>query len=141
MEYHIIYLPILLIFLIQSTFTSVTWLQTWDIYIYTPIAYWSGDFVMMTFLGYKRPLKIMTFKALHGVVPSYVSAMLRTYTPYRKLRSSQQNLLTVQSIGQNRMVLDVLVLQPPLYGTRCLQSSDDAILVHVLRQCLRPSLS
>ena len=40
-------------------------------------------------------LLLLTFKALHGLVPSYLSDLLKPYLPSRQLRSASQHLLTV----------------------------------------------
>ena len=37
---------------------------------------------------------LLTFKALHGLAPKYLSDLLEVYTPSRSLRSSTSNLLT-----------------------------------------------
>ena len=38
---------------------------------------------------------LLTFKALHGLAPTYLSALLHPYVPSRKLRSSDSGLLAV----------------------------------------------
>ncbi len=38
---------------------------------------------------------MLTYKALHGLAPQYLSALLTLYTPKRLLRSSQAGLLVV----------------------------------------------
>ncbi|XP_072025158.1 uncharacterized protein [Amphiura filiformis] len=38
-------------------------------------------------------ISLLTFKALHGQAPPYISELITPYTPYRTLRSSTQNLL------------------------------------------------
>lgn len=42
--------------------------------------------------------KVLTFvfKALHGLVPAYISDLIWPYSPWRSLRSSSGKLLTVQ---------------------------------------------
>ncbi len=46
---------------------------------------------------FRVDLKILmlTFKALHGLAPHYLAELLYPYTPSRRLRSSQSNLLVV----------------------------------------------
>ncbi len=38
---------------------------------------------------------MLTYKALHGLAPQYLSDLLIPYTPTRDLRSSETGLLTV----------------------------------------------
>ena len=38
---------------------------------------------------------LLTFKALHGMAPTYLQDMLSIYTPSRQLRSTSQHFLTV----------------------------------------------
>lgn len=40
-------------------------------------------------------LMMLTYKALHGLAPHYLTNLLHPYTPNRRLRSSQSNLLVV----------------------------------------------
>ena len=40
---------------------------------------------------------LLTFKALHGLAPGYLSAMIHMYNPSRCLRSSDKTLLQVPS--------------------------------------------
>ena len=40
-------------------------------------------------------LLLLTYKALHALAPSYLSDLLKDYTPERNLRSADQGLLTV----------------------------------------------
>ena len=40
-------------------------------------------------------IMMLTYKALHGLAPYYLSELLTSYTPTRRLRSSQSNLLVV----------------------------------------------
>ncbi len=48
-------------------------------------------------VGYRIQFKVLvlTFKALHGQAPGYLSELLHVYTPGRALRSANHNLLTV----------------------------------------------
>ena len=69
---------------------------------------------------------LMTFKALHDEAPSYLSSMLKTYTPSRQLRSSQQNVLTVPKYKTKQ------------YGARCFSVAAPTLwntLPAELRQC------
>jgi len=38
---------------------------------------------------------LLAFKALHGLAPEYLAALLQHYTPGRPLRSGAQNLLVI----------------------------------------------
>ena len=40
---------------------------------------------------------MLTYKALHGLAPQYLTELLTPYTPKRDLRSSETGLLTVPS--------------------------------------------
>ena len=40
-------------------------------------------------------IALITFKALHGLAPSYISELIERYVPPRELRSSAKGLLTV----------------------------------------------
>jgi len=42
-------------------------------------------------------LALLTFKALHGLAPVYLTELLTPYTPARSLRSAGRNLLEVPS--------------------------------------------
>ncbi len=48
-------------------------------------------------VSFRVDLKILmlTYKALHGLAPQYLSELLIPYTPTRDLRSSETGLLTV----------------------------------------------
>ena len=52
-----------------------------------PVAY-SIDFRVM----------LITYKALNGIAPSYISELLKSHQPQRKLRSSNANLLAVAKV-------------------------------------------
>ena len=41
---------------------------------------------------------LITYKAINGLAPDYIKALLQTYTPSRNLRSSSKNLLKVPSV-------------------------------------------
>ena len=41
----------------------------------------------------KFKILVITFKALHGLVPSYIVDLIKPYVPARNLRSANQNLL------------------------------------------------
>ena len=43
---------------------------------------------------------LFTFKALHGLAPSYITDMLERYEPGRTLRSANKALLTVQDTNR-----------------------------------------
>ncbi len=50
---------------------------------------------------FRIDLKILmlTYKALHGLAPHYLSQLLSVYTPSRDLRSSDSGLLVIRSMG------------------------------------------
>jgi hypothetical protein len=41
----------------------------------------------------KFKILVITFKALHGLAPSYIADLIKPYVPARNLRSANQNLL------------------------------------------------
>jgi len=45
----------------------------------------------------KYKILLLTFKALHGLAPSYITEMLQPYRPSRSLRSASKRLLIVPS--------------------------------------------
>jgi hypothetical protein len=51
-------------------------------------------------ISYRIDFKVMliTYKALNGIAPSYISELLISYQPQRKLRSSNSNLLIVPKV-------------------------------------------
>ena len=46
-------------------------------------------------------IAVITFKALHGVAPSYITDLIKPYAPGRLLRSSNQFLLSTSKFNQN----------------------------------------
>ena len=44
---------------------------------------------------------IITYKALHGLAPTYIKDLLKNYHPPRDLRSSKKNLLVVPVFNTN----------------------------------------
>ena len=58
---------------------------------------------MYSCMKYKKPL--LTFKALHGLVPSHKTEILQHYKPSRSSRSSCKGLLTVPSATLNKIWL------------------------------------
>lgn len=59
----------------------------------------------------------LTYKALNGQAPSYITELLKPYVATRNLTSSSKNLLKVPSIRQQVMVIGVSLLQHRLYRT------------------------
>ena len=53
-------------------------------------------------------IAVITFKALHGAAPSYITDLIKPYTPGRLLRSSNQFLLSTSKF--NLMVAGLLLL-------------------------------
>ena len=63
-------------------------------------------------------IALLTFKALHGMAPKYVSDLVEEYKPSRSLRSSSKFLLRPQMLTKQRhMVIEHLLLQLLMYGT------------------------
>ena len=44
-------------------------------------------------------IAVITFKALHGAAPSYITDLIKPYTPGRPLRSSNQFLLSASKFN------------------------------------------
>ena len=59
-------------------------------------------------------IAVITLKALHGAAPSYINDLIKTYTPGRLLRSSNQFLLSTSKF--NLMVAGLLLLLHLLFG-------------------------
>ena len=55
------------------------------------------DVQRVKLLTLRFKLALLTFKALNGLSPTYLSELLTLYTPSRTLRSANRNLLTVKS--------------------------------------------
>ena len=67
---------------------------------------------------------LLTFKALHGLAPSYISELISVYKPKRTLRSSKELLLNTQPYNLKT------------YGYRCFSVSAPA-LWNSLPSCIR----
>ena len=65
-------------------------------------------------INYK--ILLLTFKALNGQAPSYITELLEPYRPARNLRSSSKNLLKIPLVKLIAMAIGVSVLQHPLYN-------------------------
>ena len=61
-------------------------------------------------------IAVITFKALHGAAPSYITDLIKPYTPGRILRSSNQFLLSTSKFNLNLMVAGLLLLLHLLFG-------------------------
>ena len=62
----------------------------------------------------KRPLLLLTFKALNDQAPSYLKELIVPYVPTRTLRSQHAGLLVVPSISKSRMRSRGFSYQAPL---------------------------
>ena len=63
---------------------------------------------------------VITFKALHSQVPSYMCDLLHWYTPARTLRSASTTSLVPNRNKTVRYGKDYLIHQRQSYGTICL---------------------
>ena len=63
---------------------------------------------------------LITYKALNGQAPSYISYLLSYYRPARSLRSSTQNLLGNPCYNLKNYGVGPLQWLPHVYGTRYL---------------------
>lgn len=61
-------------------------------------------------------IMMLTYKALHGLAPQYLSGLLIPYTPNRRLRSSQYNLLTVPLMHLKSMGDRAFSVYAPVYA-------------------------
>ena len=69
-------------------------------------------------IKYKKLL--LTFKALHGLVPSHITEILQPYKPSRSLRSSCKGLLTVPSAKLKKYGFRSFSFAVPIqFGTHC----------------------
>ena len=73
---------------------------------------------------------LLTFKAIHGLAPTYLSELISQYLPTRSLRSASQNLLVVhrsrtKSFGDRSFECAVPTLWNSLPGTLRAQSNID----------------
>ncbi|KAF7646093.1 hypothetical protein LDENG_00193770, partial [Lucifuga dentata] len=59
---------------------------------------------------------LLTYKALHGLAPPYLSELLTPYTPARPLRSLDAALLVIPSIKKNRLASEHLLTVPLISG-------------------------
>ena len=66
----------------------------------------------------------MTFKALKGLVPGYLSELLTPYRHSCNLRSSTANFLLFPDVEQKPTERGPLQLQHPIYGTNFLPQSE-----------------
>ena len=56
---------------------------------------------------------LLTFKSLHGLAPTYLSALLSPYCPTRSLRSSDQLLLNQPPFPELKLANDPSLVQEP----------------------------
>ena len=59
----------------------------------------------------------ITYKALHGLAPTYIKDLLKIYHPSRDLRSSKKNLLVVPAFNTNSYGRRVFLLLHRFFGT------------------------
>ena len=78
-------------------------------------------------------IAVITFKALHGAAPNYITDLIKPHTPGRLLRSSSQLLLSKPKV----MVAGLLLLLHPLFGVHFHSSLDLVIPFLPLNLSLR----
>ena len=62
-------------------------------------------------------LLLLTFKALHGLAPIYISELIKPYNPSRSLRSSTLNYLSVPKSSTAASVACFSVAAPKLWNS------------------------
>ena len=64
---------------------------------------------------------LLTYKALHGLSPSYLKDLIIPYSPSRSRRSSGAGFLALPKVQkvQNRLDRERLPIEPPSYGIGC----------------------
>jgi hypothetical protein len=62
---------------------------------------------------------LLSYKALHGLAPSYLKDLIIPYGPSRSLRYSGAGLLSLQRLKRNRLDREHLPLELPSYGIGC----------------------
>ena len=67
----------------------------------------------------KYKILLLTFKALHGLAPSYITEILQPYRSSRSLRSASKRLLTIPSAKLKNMAVHHPHLQHLQFGTDC----------------------
>ena len=65
----------------------------------------------------KYKINLLTYKALHGLAPSYLSCLLETYIPIRSLRSSSLKLLCEKKTKSKAGARAFSVCAPKLWNT------------------------
>ncbi len=88
---------------------------------------------------FRVDLKILmlTFKALHGLAPHYLAELLHPYTPSRRLRSSQSNLLVVPQTCLRSMGDKAFSFYAPVLWILCLLNLGEFRIMMVLKFNLR----
>ena len=84
-------------------------------------------------------LLLLTWKAINGLAPSYISNLLVPYKPVRALRSSDKHLLTVPRILLHLEIVHFQLLLL-LFGIHYLLISDVVTLFNHLRLCFKTYL-
>ena len=84
-------------------------------------------------------IAVIKFKALHGAAPSYITDLIKPYTPGRLLRSSNQFLLSTSKFNLKTvyMVAGLLLLLHLLFGMHFHSNLDLVIPFLLLNLSLR----
>ncbi|PIK35540.1 putative RNA-directed DNA polymerase from mobile element jockey-like [Apostichopus japonicus] len=86
-------------------------------------------------LRIRYKVALLAFKAIHGMAPSYLTDLVASYSPQRRLRSSSETLFVVLAGATlDSTETDVSALQLPKSGTICLGTFVKHLILTVLRK-------
>ena len=82
----------------------------------------------------------ITYKALHGLAPTYIKDLLKNYHPSRDLRSSKKNLLVVPAFNTNSYGRRAFSIVVPLLWNSLSQHIRDARSLDIFKRRLKTAL-